>query len=209
MIELHNIVILERSMVPGGDANMPGRLRYVERHRDEIALIESADLKHGRKRSRERIERRFDNGFRYVTLENDGGPVAWFWALVGGVRYLDELRWSIALDHDQVWARDAFVVPELRGRRMLLALMTAAAAAEGRAMRVYSDVDAVNLPSLRAHAAMGFRRICTVRALTLADRLTLRSRAPACLSLPAAIRPMQRVLWLSPGEHAWHLAQIA
>lgn len=209
MIELHSIVVLERPLGHVEDIGLPDGMRYAERLRDDAELISRTDRRHGRRGDPARIARRFDAGFRYFAIEEHGEPVGWSWVLVGGTRYLDELRWSIRLAPDQVWVRDAFVVPTHRGRRLLVALMGAAASVDGRRLRYFSDVDAVNLPSLHAHRSLGFNRICTVRAITIGRRLTLRMRPPAVVPGVEAIRPAQRLLWLSRAEYEWHRAHIA
>ena len=209
MVELHNIVILERPLGAVEDIGLPQGMRYVERHRDEADLISRTDRKHGRKGDPARIHRRFDIGFRHFAILERDEPVAWTWVKVGGTRYLDELRWLVELRQDQAWGRDAFVVPAHRGRRLLVALMGVAGSAEGRLLHYFSDVDGFNIPSLRAHRSLGFQRLCTVRALTVGSRLTLRVRPPAVIPAPTAIRPAQRFLWLSAEECDWHRLRIA
>lgn len=209
MIELHNIVILERAAGRLEDSRPPDGLRYVERDAAATETIAQDDRRHGRKGDRDRIARRFAQGFRYFAIEEGAQTVGWFWVLVGGARYFDELRWRLPLRDDQAWGRDAFVIPSHRGRRLLPMLVRAAATMEGQPLHMLSDVDAVNLPSLRVHANLGFRRVCTVRALAVAGRLVWRSAPSPALPPPDAIRPARRLLWLSREERAWHRDHIA
>jgi hypothetical protein len=209
MIELHNIVILERPAGRLEDSAPAAGLRYVERGADAVERIAQCDREHGRKGDHARIARRFAHGFRYFAIEEGAQTVGWFWVLVGGARYFDELRWRLPLRDDQAWGRDAFVVPSHRGRRLLPMLVRAAAAMEGRPLHMLSDVDAVNLPSLRVHAGLGFRRVCTVRAVAIAGRLLWRSAPPPGLPAPTAIRPSRSLLWLSEQERGWHRDHVA
>ena len=88
-------------------------------------------------------------------------------------------------------------------------MMDTAAAVDRRPKFFISDVSAGNFLSLRAHAALGFRRLATVQSLAIGRRLLWRGRPPACLPEPVGLRMERRWLWLGAEELAWHREQIA
>jgi len=208
VIEWNRIVLLGREAGSDGSVALAADQRFVELLADDVERIVGTYRAYGRRGDRERILRRFRRGFRCFAVEEERGLVAWFWVMHGIPRYLDELAWLFELDHSLVWARDAFVAPDRRGRRMLVAMMDAATRLDRRPRFFLSDVSAGNFLSLRAHAALGFRRLATVQSLRIGP-LLLRSRPPACLPVPNGLRTAQRWLWLNPEERDWHRAQIA
>lgn len=141
----------------------------------------------------ERLAIRFEHGLRHFVLEHEGRSIAWSWLAAGVPRYIDELCWSVPMTTNQAWVRDAFVVPAQR---------------LGGSIEFFSDVDAVNRSSLRAHAAAGFVPCASVVAIQ-ASSLCLRPRPPATLPTVHALRPSRRMLWLNREERQWHLRHIA
>lgn len=209
MIEFNAIVLLGRD--PGfiRKTTLADDQRFVELHAGDVERIARADRSYGRRGDIPRILARFGHGLRLFAVEEPRGLVAWFWVAHACPRYFDEMCWLVDLEATHVWARDAFVAPDRRGRRLLTAMMDLAGVLDERPMRYLSDVSASNFLSLRAHKAMGFEKLATVRSLALGRRLLIRSRPPDCIPQPRAIRPGRRVLWLSPQEQSWHRAHIA
>lgn len=209
MIKYHDIVFLERAADHPTVLRMPAHLRLTERHADfaeAMAAIERGQL---RDRSLHRIRNRFDRGLRLFMIEDGGKPVAWCWMAMGTWRYIDELRWHIPLRGNQAWGRDAYVVPEARGQRLALVLMGSLHEVLGHPVHYFSDVDARNRISLRAHASAGFRRIGRVRALELGARRLMRGLPPAAIPQPIWLRPHERWLRLSEEELARHRDTLA
>ncbi len=209
MIDFNSIVVLSRAAGTENKGCLAGDQQFIELHAKDAERISHADRRHGRRGDMGRIKDRFRKGLRYFAIEEKEDLVAWFWVVHAVPRYLDEMCWLIDLQATHVWARDAFVVPSHRGRRLLIVMMEAASVLDGRPVTYLSDVSESNLTSLRAHKSLGFKRIATVRSLAIGKHLLLRSLPPACLPQPQAIRPARRLLWLSDEEYEWHRAHIA
>lgn len=209
MIEFNSIVVLSRDAGTEHKGSLADGQQFIELRVQDAGRISHADRCHGRRGVMDRIHHRFRQGMRYFAIEEGESLVAWFWVVHAAPRYLDEMCWMIQLQATHVWARDAFVAPSHRGRRLLMVMMERASVLDGRPVTYLSDVSESNWISLRAHMSLGFKKIATVRSLAIGKRLLLRSLPPACLLQPQAIRPMQRLLWLSDEEYDWHRAHIA
>ncbi|MEO6102107.1 MAG: hypothetical protein ABIP44_00520 [Pseudoxanthomonas sp.] len=209
MIEFNAIVLLGRNPGFVRETVLTADQRFIELHAEDAERVAREDRRYGRRGDMGRILARFGHGLRLFAVEEEQGLVAWFWMAHACPRYFDEMCWLMDMQATHVWARNAFVAPERRGRRLLTAMMDLAGTLEKRPMRYLSDVSASNWISLRAHRALGFEKLATVRSLALGKRLLIRSRPPACIPYPSAIRPEQRVLWLSEEEQRWHRAHIA
>lgn len=209
MIEWNRIVLLGREAGTAGLGTLTPEQRFLELRAEDCERLAESYHQYGRRRDPARILRRFDHGFRCFAVEEDRGLIGWFWAVHGVPRYLDELAWLFELDYSLVWGRDAFVAPDRRGRRLIAAMMDTAAAVDRRPRFFISDVSAGNFLSLRAHAALGFRRLATVQSLVIGRRLLWRSRPPACLPAPTGLRMERRWLWLNDEEYARHRERIA
>lgn len=211
MIEWNRIVLLGRQAGDVALTRLQEGQRFLELHAADVERISAADRAHGRRGDHGRILRRFEHGLRYFAVEEDRGLIAWFWVVHGVPRYFDEMAWKLPLDKRHVWGRDAYVAPDRRGKRILAAIMDHASATEDERtpMQFLSDVSAVNIPSLRAHKALGFSALGTVSSLAIGSRFLWRSAPPDFLPAPQDIRPRQRWLWMTPEERAWHRAQIA
>lgn len=209
MIELNSIVLLSRSAGTVRKGVLSCDQAFIELHVEDVERISQAERHYGRRGDLQRIRDRFRHGLRLFAVQEDQQLVAWFWVVHAMPRYFDEMCWLIDLQATHVWGRDAFVAPSHRGRRVLAAMMDLASVLDERPLCFLSDVSASNWISLRAHKALGFEKIATVRSLAIGKRLLLRSRPPACLPQPQAIRPAKRWLWLSAEECEWHRAHIA
>jgi len=207
-IELQRIEILRRPFCDDVRRRLPEDMRLAELGAADISRIHAIALAYGERRSHERLAARFDHGLRHFILEQGGEAIAWTWLAAGVPRYIDELCWSVAMAPRQAWVRDAFVAPAHRGRRLLAAMLDATAQALERPVEYFSDVEASNGASLRAHASAGFVPCASLRALT-SPRLVLRPRPPASLPSVDAMKPSRRLLWLDRDERDWHRAQIA
>ncbi len=209
MIEFNAIALLRRRAATSCQLPLAEGQRFLEMHESDKARLVQAYRANGMSGKPERLQRRYAHGMRCFAIEEGERLVAWFWALHGVPRYMDEFAWQIPLNETQVWLRDAFVVPERRGRRLLLAMMGAGVTVESTPMEYFSDVSVSNRPSLRAHAAMGFSRFATVHSLRVGGSRWWRSLPPEGLPAPAQLRPDQKHLRMSADEIAWHHAQIA
>lgn len=209
MIEWNRIVLLGRQAGTLALTQLGEGQRFLELFPADLDRISAADRAHGRRGDHARILRRFEHGLRYFAVEEDRGLVAWFWVAHGVPRYFDEMAWKLPLDKRHVWGRDAYVAPDRRGKRILAAIMDHASTLEDTPMQFLSDVSAVNVPSRRAHRALGFTELATVSSLAIGSRFLWRSLPPACLPAPQDIRPQQQWLWMTKEERAWHRAQIA
>lgn len=209
MIEFNAIALLRRRAATSCQLPLAEGQRFLEMHESDKARLVQAYRANGMSGKPERLQRRYAHGMRCFAIEEGERLVAWFWALHGVPRYMDEFAWQIPLNETQVWLRDAFVVPERRGRRLLLAMMGAGVTVESTPMEYFSDVSVSNRPSLRAHAAMGFSRFATVHSLRFGGSRWWRSLPPEGLPAPAQLRPDQKHLRMSADEIAWHHAQIA
>lgn len=209
VVDINVTVLLRRDAQTNPDTRLAPGQQLLELGVADAARISQCDREHGRRGDLERIRRRFEHGFRYFAISEPQGIVAWFWAVHGVPRYLDEMCWQFRLDEHHVWARDVFVAPRRRGTGLMRAIMDAACTVDARPMHYFSDVSVSNRISLRAHRSLGFERIATVMSVAVGDRLLLRSRPIEGLLPVDGLRPEKRVLWLSPGELQWHRRQIA
>jgi GNAT superfamily N-acetyltransferase len=209
MIEWNRIILFGRDAGTLKLTQLQPGQRFLELFPADVERISAADKAHGRRGDHKRILRRFEHGLRYFAVEEDRGLIAWFWVAHGVPRYFDEMAWRLPLDKRHVWGRDAYVAPDRRGHRILAAIMDHASAAEDTPMQFLSDVSSINVPSRRAHKALGFSELGTVTSLALGSRLLIRSRPPEFLPAPTGIRPQERVLWMTKEEREWHRAQIA
>lgn len=210
MFDFNAIVLLRREAGSPGDNPLAPGQQFVELEMGDEARLSKVYRQQGRTGDPARLRRRFEHGFRCFAIEEGDEVIAWFWALHGIPRYFDELGWLFPLDKTQVWLRDAYVVPQRRGRRLLLAMMAIGSTVESAPLEYLSDVSYINRPSLRAHRTMGFKPFATVYGLMLGGRLLWRSLPPPALRPePTALHPHKRLLWLSAEERAWHRTQIA
>lgn len=209
MIEFNAIVLLGRNPGFVREAVLAQDQRFIELHAEDADRVSREDRRYGRRGDMDRILARFGHGLRLFAVEEEQGLVAWFWVAHACPRYFDEMCWLVEMGATHAWARDAFVAPQRRGRRLLTAMMDLARTVDERPMRYLSDVSASNWVSLRAHRALGFEKLATVRSLAVGKRLLVRSLPPACIPYPRGIRPEHRVLWLSDEERQWHSEHIA
>ena len=209
MIGFDAIALLRRPAATERTRVLDEGQQFIELRRTDLDRLVAAYRANGMSGRPERLQRRFDHGMRCFGIDERGELIAWFWALHGVPRYLDELAWHIPLTESQVWLRDAFVVPERRGRRLLLAMMGVGMSVETTPKEYFSDVSVSNRPSLRAHVAMGFSRFATVRGLRIGQGRYWRSLPPPDMPSPTRLRPEQSFLRMSAEEIAWHRAQIA
>lgn len=209
MIHFDAIALLRRPAATQCTMTLSEEQRFVELREADMDRLVAAYRANGMSGKPERILRRYRHGMRCFGIIEGEELVAWFWALHGVPRYMDELAWQLPLTPSQVWLRDAFVVPKRRGRRLLVAMMGQGMSVESTPMEYFSDVSVSNRPSLRAHDAMGFSRYATVRCLRIGEAWFWRSLPPQEFPAPARIRPAQRRLRLTAQEIAWHREQIA
>lgn len=207
-IELHDVQILRRPAGHAAARPLPAGVRIVELGVDDTATICANARRHGQVRSEQRMAARFGHGLRHFMLVQDAQAIAWTWLAAGVPRYVDELCWLIPMAPRQAWVRDAFVAPAQRGRRLLAVMLDATEAHLGGGIEYFSDVEAGNVPSLRAHAATGFVPCARVRAAATA-KWCLRPTPPASLPPVQAIHPSRRLLWLDADVRRWHLGRIA
>lgn len=209
MIGFDAIALLRRPAATECSMTLADGQRFLELRQADMDRLVAAYRANGMSGKPDRLQRRYDHGMRCFGVSEGDELVAWFWALHGVPRYMDEFAWQLPLTESQVWLRDAFVVPKRRGRRLLVAMMGAGMSVESTPLEYFSDVSVSNQPSLHAHRAMGFQRFATVRCLRLGGGWFWRSLPPAGIPAPTGLRPERRWLRMSPDEIAWHHAQIA
>ena len=121
MIEFNAIALLRRRAATSCQLPLAEGQRFLEMHESDKARLVQAYRANGMSGKPERLQRRYDHGMRCFAIEEGERIVAWFWALHGVPRYMDEFAWQIPLNETQVWLRDAFVVPEGVGITHVLA----------------------------------------------------------------------------------------
>lgn len=209
MIQFDAIALLRRPAAKQCTMSLSEDQQFIELREADLDSLIAAYRANGMSGKPDRMLTRYRHGMRCFGIREGDELVAWFWALHGVPRYMDELAWQLPLTESQVWLRDAFVAPKRRGRRLLVAMMGQGMTVESTPMEYFSDVSVSNRPSLRAHHAMGFSRFATVRSLRLGEGWFWRSLPPDGLPTPSALRPSQQRLRMSADEIAWHRAQIA
>jgi GNAT superfamily N-acetyltransferase len=207
---LHDIVILrsDRSLrAPVGDLafglqehSASGTLAVTELHR---CL--------GHRIAAERVEKRFGQGLRFLVLMLGDRPVASTWIVPGGqARYIDELGWRFPLAPTEFWVRDVFVSPGARGHGIFATFIDLIASGGADPCTiVWSDVDADNPGSLRAHARAGFTVWTRTRALDFRGRLRWRGRPPAWHLPITGLEPAHHLLRLQGATLQSHLDWVA
>lgn len=131
----------------------------------------------GRSLSEERLKARFDRDLRFYELEEGGRTLATTWICAAGHRFVDEAALRFPVAASDLWARDIYVVPSERGRRLFSQLWNAILSRvypERRA--IYSNVALSNQPSLRAHEHYGFEVVAVMTSIHIAHRFMVRSR---------------------------------
>lgn len=123
------------------------------------------------------IDRRLARGHSVSVAFSEGRAVGFEWAAFTD-SFVPELRSTIRVGPDEVLAYDAFVLPDMRGRRIMHALDTAQielAAALGRRRQIMY-IRTTNRASLRSMAAAGKRRTFAMRRVIVPragiDRIT-------------------------------------
>lgn len=194
LLHLHDIAILRRR-APSATSTPPNRLTEVPVPPSvEAILLVHAQL--GHRLRGERARRRLDNGLQFLSFAIDTAPVVSTW-IATTARYLDELNWLLPIGGDDLWLRDVFVAPALRGQRLFVDLVERLAPRGGQThRRLWSDVDWDNRASMSAHAAAGFELVHRVRAVELPGSLRVRSALPPWELPVQEIRPKSRVLQL-------------
>lgn len=207
MIYVHDVAILAASRLEPGQivaARTSAHLLLDE------ARIHHAHLAVGHRIGDSRLRQRLRNGLQFIRFDVDGIPVATSWLAGARGRYIDELNWLLPMAADECWLRDVFVAQASRGRRLFSDIVTALAMPEhGQARRIWSDVDWVNVQSMRAHEAAGFRVVARVRALDLAGRVRLRSALPPWPLPVTEIDPASRWIWLRGSRLQRHQELLA
>jgi GNAT superfamily N-acetyltransferase len=194
LIHAHQIAILLRQAA-STNTTRPRRLTEVPVP-PSVEAIRLAHAQLGLRLRDDRARRRLDNGLQFLTFAVDAAPVVSTW-IATGARYLDELNWLLPIGSDDLWLRDVFVVPALRGQGLFANLVDRLATRGVQAQRrVWSDVDWDNRASMRAHVAAGFEVAHRVRAIELPGGLHVRSALPAWDRPVQEIRPGSRVLRL-------------
>jgi len=193
-VHLHDVAILLRD--PGsGDLSRIGVGLEVQSLDDEGA-IQTAHDSVGHRIPELRMQRRLRNGLRFLRFDVGGVPVATTWA-AGTGRYIDEISWLLPIGPGEWWVRDLFIAPGWRGKGLFNDIAAALSRlSDGTARRVWSDVDLVNVQSMRSHEKAGFRVIARVRALDLNGRFRVRSALPPWPLPVTEIDPASRWIWL-------------
>lgn len=206
---LHDVLILRRSGPPA-DACAASPYRCVEWTADGLEHVQQALLDMGRRIPTERSARRFRNGLRFFVLQAGGQAVASSWLVHGGTRYIDELNWSFPVPADACWLRDIHVSTPRRGQGVFVHFVQLLAAGLQPACRcVWSDVDASNAASLRAHQKAGFEIVTRLRALDIGGRLRLRGGTPAWSPAIQELDPGRRIVLLTGERLQRHRSLIA
>lgn len=132
------------------------------------------------------------------------------WLIDGGVRYVDELNWLLPINADELWIRDVFVSPQLRGRRAFSTFVGLMARHAPRKCRtIWSDVDWINRPSMQAHLAAGFTVFSRVKALDFLGTARLRSKLPTWHLPVEEMDPRSRWILLRGAARERHEALVA
>lgn len=202
----HDIALLRRT-VTEDDREPPPPLQQRVVVPQESAIVEMhAAL--GHRIAATVLERRLRHGLPFVVYEADGQAVGSAW-LVRGQRYVDELGWLFPIGDDEVWLRDVFVKPALRGRRVFSAIVASLISRDGAACQgLWSDVDWDNAASINAHRAAGFQVVARCRAWHWHSRI-LRGHPPRWPLAVLEIEARSRCLDLGPARLARHQSLLA
>lgn len=206
---LHDIALLRAPARAAHGSALAG-MRLREARNGDMADIVAGHLAHGRRVPQQRIERRFSHGLRFFQLWQGTTLAASTWILQGGSRYIDEVGLAFPIAADEIWIRDVFVAPDLRGKRLYSHLLCAILSElDPQCSTLWSDVDLNNTASMHAHHAYGFRIQMRLRALDIGRWLRLRQLPPSWPLPLQALEPTRRlIVWREP-LRARHRALIA
>ena len=208
-LHLHDIAILEAS-APCFTTETHSALRTEELTLIHAQAVIQSYASLGRRIGEERVTRRFANGLKFYRMWQGDMLAATSWIVSSGHRYIDELNWLIPVPSGEIWLRDIFVAPGLRGKGMFAqSLKSIVQQQDGPCIRLRSDVDWSNIVSMRAHFKAGFRIKARARALDLNGRLRLRSKVVPWLPPIEQITPQQQVIWLRGESLTRHRQLIA
>jgi len=199
---LHDIAVL-RAPADAFRHPEPADLQLRELSRNQIAEIQKGHIAQGRKIPPRRIERRLNHDLRFFQLWKGNTLAASTWIAHGTPRYIDELSLAFPMSADELWVRDVFVAPEMRGMKLFIRLLSAIVAeAAPDCSALWSDVDWVNKTSIRAHTSAGFAVQSRLRALDLGRRIRIRSLPPAWhLPITELVPDRRLILWNEALRH--------
>lgn len=141
----------------------------------------------------EKLQQRFTRGLHFYVMWQGAHPVATTWFHPQGRRFIDELGYIVESPGGSIWLRDIFVSPECRGQNLFSVLVNQAIAQYYPSTRsVYSDLEAANSSSVKAHLKCGFRPIGSIKAVHLLKTLILRGAANGMALEVEGFKPTHR-----------------
>lgn len=208
-VSLHDIALL-RAPACAMPPQLDEHLLLRELGRAQIDQVSAGQLAHGRQIPRQRIERRFNHRLRFFQLWKDERLAASTWIAQGGARYIDELALGFPLAADELWIRDIFVAPQMRGMGLFSQMLSALVSQlEPQCASLWSDVDWSNRASMHAHQRCGFIIEARLRAVDFGRRARLRSLPPSWHLPIIELEPTQRLIMWTDALRGRHRSLIA
>jgi GNAT superfamily N-acetyltransferase len=209
LLVTHEIIGLHVRRESGLRQDAPSGMTHASVLRAPADILDA----HARLRHRirpDRIQMRHAHGLQFVLLSRGDQPLGSTWLVHGGMRYIDEFCWGFPLGPNELWVRDVFVRPDARGQGIFAALLQASTQIVAPDWTsIWSDVDADNLPSLKAHYGAGFVDRWRVRCYELLGRCRWRPLAPDWPRPTAHLTPGRRFVCLTGAVREAHLSRIA
>lgn len=184
------------------------KLHVEEVKTTDVGFIVGLHQSIGHEISPERCERRIANGLRFFCARAGGQIAGISWAVISTPRYLDEFGWLLELNQDEMWVRDIFVAPPLRGQGVFREMVVAMGSCFP-CRRIWSDVDTSNRPSIRAHTQCGFVAFQRLRGSRIAGRILVRSSSLDWHRPIAFLHPDRGVVYLGGQTLRLHRDLIA
>jgi RimJ/RimL family protein N-acetyltransferase len=95
---------------------------------------------------------------------------AYVWISSAREKVMSDTRYFLENQQDfSYWWRDVYVSPQYRGKRLLRELFSLwlSSLENSEIKDIYTEIDPINLRSIKAHAALGFKKVGTLYMLCI------------------------------------------
>ena len=122
-----------------------------------------------------RMASRLAHKMKFYAAFDGSRVIAYCWLHSESYRFFDEIACHVGHGKNDLWLRDVYVVPEMRGKKLFSKFIEEVIYSYyPDANNLYSDVFQNNSPSLRAHLNLGLEIIGRVQYVMLFKRFLLR-----------------------------------
>ena len=192
MLFINTILLLKKNITPVPD-HKEFTLTVYDRYDPTIIDIYRSL---GRDITEWRAKARFAHRLVFYQLTRGEHTVASTWLIHSGVRFIDEVGYHFQIPENSAWIRDIFVNPQYRGRKIFSALQDVLINRVLDNHRVvWSDTEARNHASLKAHANSGFSIVDSLTIIQLNKLLLIRLRQPSRVQYVDGFKTQQKIIF--------------